>query len=62
MGKSVKILLSWWRVLGRVLGDGEYLRYCEHMRARHPERVLPTAKEFYLARLEEKYSRPSRCC
>jgi uncharacterized short protein YbdD (DUF466 family) len=43
------------------MGEGEYLRYCEHMRARHPEREIPTPADFYVARLNEKYSRASRC-
>ena len=48
--------------LARVLGDGEYARYCAHLRRRHPDRAIPTARDFYRARLEEKFSRPSRCC
>lgn len=58
----MKRLRRCWAALARVLGEGEYARYCEHLRARHPGRPLPTAKEFYRARLEEKYARPSRCC
>ncbi len=58
----MKLLRKWWDLLGQVMGEGEYARYCEHLRARHPERILPTAEEFYIARLEEKYSRPNRCC
>jgi uncharacterized short protein YbdD (DUF466 family) len=40
----------------------DYPRYCEHLRSHHPEREFPTPREFYLARIEEKYSRPTRCC
>jgi uncharacterized short protein YbdD (DUF466 family) len=58
----MRLLQKWWRLLGQVLGEGEYARYCEHLRDRHPERALPTAEEFYVSRLKEKYSRPSRCC
>ena len=50
-----------WNFLGRVMGEGEYVRYCEHLRNKHPERELPTPEEFYVARLNEKYSRPNRC-
>ncbi len=50
------------KILAEVTGEADYARYCDHLRARHPERRLPTEREFYLARLEEKYSRPSRCC
>jgi uncharacterized short protein YbdD (DUF466 family) len=43
-------------------GEGDYIRYCSHLRAHHPDRVLPTEVEFYLSRLRDKYTRPSRCC
>ncbi len=58
----MKLIRKWWSFLGQVMGEGEYARYCEHMRIKHPERMLPTAEEFYVARLNEKYSRPNRCC
>jgi len=58
----MKILMRWWKALGQVMGEGDYARYCEHMRTRHPGVRVPTQKEFYLSRLNERYSRPSRCC
>jgi uncharacterized short protein YbdD (DUF466 family) len=51
-----------WEILKALAGEGDYARYCTHMRMRHPDRRLPTEREFFLQRLEEKYSRPSRCC
>lgn len=45
-----------------VFGDGEYERFCRHLRERHPGTDPPSPREFYARRLEEKYSRPSRCC
>ena len=51
-----------WSLLGQVMGEGEYLRYCEHLRVKHPDRKVPSASEFYVSRLNEKYSRPNRCC
>lgn len=51
-----------WRVLKQVAGEGEYARYCAHLRSCHPEIAIPSEKEFYLDRLNEKYARPSRCC
>ncbi len=51
-----------WNVLQELSGESAYVRYCEHLRAHHLERPLPTEKEFYLARLKDKYARPSRCC
>jgi uncharacterized short protein YbdD (DUF466 family) len=53
---------KWWNLLGQVMGEGDYARYCEHLRSKHPDRRIPTAKEFYMSRLNEKYSRPNRCC
>ncbi len=58
----MRFLCAIWKVLGELTGEADYRRYCEHLRARHPERDLPSEREFFLARLEEKYARPSRCC
>jgi uncharacterized short protein YbdD (DUF466 family) len=58
----MKLLFKWWNLLGQIMGEGEYARYCEHLRVKHPDRRPPTAEEFYVARLKEKYSRPNRCC
>jgi uncharacterized short protein YbdD (DUF466 family) len=56
-------LIVWcWRFLAHTIGEGEYERYCEHLRRRHPDQAALTAREFYLKRLQERYSRPSRCC
>ena len=56
------ILRSLWALLKQATGEGDYSRFCEHLRVRHQDVKIPTEKEFYLSRLEEKYSRPSRCC
>ena len=58
----MKLLLRCWRLLAQTLGEGDYERYCEHLRLKHPGQAAPTAREFYLRRLQEKYSRISRCC
>jgi uncharacterized short protein YbdD (DUF466 family) len=55
-------LAELWRVLMEMTGDSDYARYCEHSRARHPESAPLSAREFYLARLKDKYARPNRCC
>jgi uncharacterized short protein YbdD (DUF466 family) len=49
-------------VLKEVVGDGEYIRYRRHLRAKHPDAPVLNAKDFYLSRLEDKYARPCRCC
>jgi len=55
-------LLKWWAVLGEILGDGDYARYCAFLERKRPGQAPPTAAEFYLCRLRERYSRPNRCC
>ena len=59
---NMERIFCWLRILRQVLGDGEYERYCEHLRGKHPGAVPADAREFYAARLMEKYSRPQRCC
>jgi uncharacterized short protein YbdD (DUF466 family) len=58
----MKFLRAVWTVLTELSGEADYRRYCAHLRAHHPDREIPSAKEFFLARLEEKYTRPTRCC
>jgi uncharacterized short protein YbdD (DUF466 family) len=55
-------LLRLWKALEQVLAGMDYLRYCEHMRIRHPDQPVLSGREYYLARIRERYSRPSRCC
>ncbi len=58
----MRLIMKWWNLLGQIMGEGEYARYCEHLRTHHPDRKPPTPEEFYVTRLKEKYSRPNRCC
>ncbi len=58
----MKYLRRCWRFLAQVMGEGDYERYCAHLRVHHPERPIPSPSEFYLSRVEEKYTRPNRCC
>jgi len=51
-----------WTTIAGVVGDDAYALYCAHTRRRHPEQKLMTAREFYVASLERRYRRPSRCC
>jgi uncharacterized short protein YbdD (DUF466 family) len=55
-------ILTWLRFFSELMGEGEYERYCLHLRSRHPERPIPSAWEFYRLRQEERYARPNRCC
>jgi uncharacterized short protein YbdD (DUF466 family) len=55
--------LEWlWCGVRRLAGEDAYAQYCAHLRTHHPEQPVPTAKEFYLQRIKDKYARPSRCC
>jgi uncharacterized short protein YbdD (DUF466 family) len=58
----MRLLRSLRRIMEQMTGEADYARYCEHLRLRHPGTRPPTEKEFYLARVEAQYSRPSRCC
>ena len=49
-----------WEIAREVLGDRAYELYAEGARRRDEKPLAP--KEFYLAQLQRKYSRPSRCC
>ena len=55
-------LLRILRILQDFSGESAYARYCEHVRSKQPEAPLPTERDFYLTRLQEKYARPERCC
>ncbi len=58
----MRIVDQLWRGLRRLAGEEDYERYCAHLRAHHPEKPLPTAKEFYLQQINDRYARPSSCC
>jgi uncharacterized short protein YbdD (DUF466 family) len=58
----MKLLRVFWTIMIELSGEADYGRYCAHLRARHPGQKIPTAKEFFLIRLREKYTRPTRCC
>ncbi len=58
----MRFIKAAWKIVMELAGEADYARYCAHLRAHHPEKALPTEREFFLKRLEEKYSRPSRCC
>jgi hypothetical protein len=49
-----------WEIAREVLGDKAYEVYEEGACRRGEKPLAP--KEFYLAQLQRKYSRPSRCC
>ncbi|HET7600590.1 MAG TPA: YbdD/YjiX family protein [Gemmatimonadales bacterium] len=51
------------RVMRRVFGMPDYAAYVAHLRERHPERSVPTEREFLREFLRTRYGDgPTRCC
>lgn len=49
--------------LRRLLGMPDYRAYVEHLRACHPDRPVPSEREFYDEYLLTRYGDgPTRCC
>ena len=47
----------------RIAGMPDYEAYLDHVRRRHPERPLPSRREFYDEFVRARYSDgPTRCC
>ncbi|MBS0394638.1 MAG: YbdD/YjiX family protein [Proteobacteria bacterium] len=51
------------RAFKQMFGIPDFERYCEHLREHHPERPLPTEREFHAMAIDRRYgaARP-RCC
>jgi len=46
-----------------ISGMPDYAAYVEHVRRCHPERPVPSPREFYDDYLRARYERgPTRCC
>ena len=58
-GEAIRGLLA---DLKRLLGMPDYQRHVAHLRARHPERTVPSEREFYDEFLRARYDGVSRCC
>ena len=49
--------------LRRLFGMPDYAGYCAHLRERHPDRALPTEREFFDQFVRVRYGDgPTRCC
>ena len=60
MGEKMQEAL---RVVRRVAGMPDYAAHVAHIRRCHPERAVPTAREFYEEYLRARYEDgPTRCC
>ncbi|MDY6050398.1 MAG: YbdD/YjiX family protein [Corynebacterium sp.] len=52
-----------WKYMCNVAGEGDYDLYCDHLRACHPDRPVPTKREYWEARWNAQSSNPEgRCC
>jgi uncharacterized short protein YbdD (DUF466 family) len=61
--KSVRqFLSSGLSLLRGVTGDDAYEKYLAHMRASAPQETPMSAREFYRAQLENKWSCINGCC
>ena len=49
--------------LRRVAGMPDYAAHLEHLRRAHPEKPIPTQREFYAEFVRNRYEDgPTRCC
>jgi uncharacterized short protein YbdD (DUF466 family) len=53
---------SAWRGLREWCGDAAYDRYLSSRATRSSAQPPLTAAEFYVERVNRRYSRPNRCC
>lgn len=62
-GQAVGALRRIARGIRRVCGMPDYQAYVEHLRQRHPDRPVPTEREYYDQYLNGRYGNgTSRCC
>jgi uncharacterized short protein YbdD (DUF466 family) len=51
------------RVVRRVAGMPDYAAHVEHLRRCHPERAVPSRRQFYDEFIRARYADgPTRCC
>jgi len=51
------------RIVRRVAGMPDYAAHLEHLRRCHPDRPVPSAREFYEDYVRSRYGDgPTRCC
>ena len=67
MNGLARTLVSFWRrsvrIARQVIGVPDYETYLAHLRAHHPQRALPTYREFFEERQRARYKGGGgRCC
>ncbi len=46
-----------------LMGDNDYRKYCDHLRAHHPGAQLPTERQYWRNRYASQDANPgARCC
>jgi uncharacterized short protein YbdD (DUF466 family) len=51
------------QVVRRIAGMPDYAAHVAHLRRSHPERAVPSAREFYEEYVRARYEDgPTRCC
>ena len=63
-GWAVRRSVAWaGEVLRRIAGMPDYGAYVEHLRRCHPERAVPTEREYFEQYVAARYGDgPTRCC
>ena len=63
-GRAVRRTVAWaGEVLRRIAGMPDYGAYVEHLRRCHPERAVPTEREYFEQYVAARYGDgPTRCC
>jgi uncharacterized short protein YbdD (DUF466 family) len=62
LSRVARSLRSVWRGLREWCGDAAYERYLSSRATRASDQTPLTAQEFYVERVNRRYSRPNRCC
>jgi len=51
------------RIVRKIAGMPDYAAYVAHLRCAHPERPVPTERQYYEEYLRTRYgAAPTRCC
>lgn len=63
-GRALRLAISsLLSAVRRIAGMPDYAAHVEHLRRCHPERVLPSEREFYEDYVRARYADgPTRCC
>jgi uncharacterized short protein YbdD (DUF466 family) len=59
-GPRLRLFLT---TLRQIVGMPDYDAYLAHVRARHPDRAIPTERQYFEEYLTARYENgPTRCC